>query len=350
MSKIINYSTGLRVVKNILKNEGINMKPKFQENFLFFLGKICSYEEEEVKIKPLIIVGNNLDEFFIQCPPHYKSVIFEDDFRGSNFARIMKSMIPLCKNNWYVFVNFSDQKVQYGIFRKFQSPVSVNFEEMFFDKVEMEQKGMVCIKPYEKNSFILKSLCTEETVITFGFKAVEEKPEEKLNQMKEDMISLTNLNTIKSNYVDNALKRVLSYMPSKVHGSLCLIVKPQYRYPNDYLGGLVIDPPLDLVECIVLSENMNKHEESERYYALTNLFYEFMNIDGIVIVNAEGKVIGYNAFYRSSSTPTNKEGGARKRTFLGLEDKMKEKDSDIIGVYYQSQDGNFEYKRRVVNE
>ena len=36
-------------------------------------------------------------------------------------------------------------------------------------------------------------------------------------------------------------------------------------------------------------------------------------------MNVKGEIIGYNAFYRSSDTPTEETGGARKRTFRGLE-------------------------------
>ena len=40
-----------------------------------------------------------------------------------------------------------------------------------------------------------------------------------------------------------------------------------------------------------------------------------------------------------------KLGGARKRTFAGLCKEMKKENSNIVGIYYQSQDGNFDYVR-----
>lgn len=347
MSIKINHSKGLKYIKKIFKDNMIKMPPTLKENLFEFLEKICIYEEEEHKIKPLLIIGNDLNKFLSQCPLHYKLTIYTDEKHGKNFNRIVKSMVPLCNNNWYVFIDILKDKILYGVFRQFQSPVSLNFEELLFDKSsccdKTEQDGLVCIKPYEKNSFIIKSLRTEETIISFSFKSIEEQVETKLVQMKEDL--LTSVNLSDREYCDKALLRILSYMPSKVHGSLCIIVKEEYKYPNDYLNGLSVQPHLDLVSCILSNRRIEAYEEAERYYALTNLFYEFMNIDGITVLNTSGKVIGYNAFYRSSETPTEETGGARKRTFAGLHKEMKKENSNIVGIYYQSQDGNFDYVR-----
>ena len=324
------------------------MCPTLEENLFEFLEKICIYEEEEHKIKPLLIIGNNLNRFFSQCPFHYKSTIYTDEMDGKNFNRIVKSMVPLCNNNWYIFIDILKDKILYGVFRNFQSPVSVNFEELFFDCSSFcdktAQVGLVCIKPYEKNSFIIKNLCTEDTIISFSFKSIIEQVETKLVQMKEDL--LASVNHPNRAFIDKALFRILSYMPGKVHGSLCIIVTNDYKYPNDYLNGLSVQPHLDLVDCILSTENIRAYEDAERYYALTNLFYEFMNIDGITVLDTRGRVIGYNAFYRSSETPTEETGGgARKRIFAGLRKEMKKENSNIVGIYYQSQDGNFDYVR-----
>lgn len=345
----INHSTGFDIIKKILADESIVMHTTLEENLFDFLGKICIYEEEEHKIKPLLIIGKDLNNFFAQCPFHYESTIYSDDIEGKNFSRIIKAMVPLCNNNWYIFIDILDDKISYGIFRNFQSPVSVNFEELFFDNSSLGDKqnqvGLVCIKPYEKNSFILKSLCTEETIISFSFKSIKEQAETKLVHMKEDL--MISIETPDRTYIDKALFRMLSYMPNKIHGSLCIIVTNEYTYPNDYLHGLSVQPQLDLVDCIISTEKISAYEDAEKYYALTNLFYEFMNIDGITVLNTNGRVIGYNAFYRSSETPTEETGGARKRTFAGLTKEMNKINSNIVGVYYQSQDGNFDYVRRI---
>ena len=343
MSININHSTGVDCIKKIFKDNIIKMCPTLEENLFEFLEKICTYEEEEHKIKPLLIIGNDLNRFLSQCPFHYKSTIYTDKIEGKNFNRIIKSMVPLCNNNWYIFIDILKNEVLYGVFINFQSPVSLNFEELFFDSDITDQVGLVCIKPYEKNSFIIKSLRTEETIISFSFKSIIEQVETKLVQMKEDL--LTSVNHPDRAFIDKALFRILSYMPGKVHGSLCIIVTAKYKYPNDYLNGLSVKPHLDLVDCILSTKKIHSYEDAERYYALTNLFYEFMNIDGITVLDTSGRVIGYNAFYRSSETPTEETGGARKRTFAGLCKEMKKENSNIVGIYYQSQDGNFDYVR-----
>jgi len=349
----INHSMGYYEIKKILENERITLNVDFEYQFFDFLSKVCTYEEEEHKIKPQLLIGSNLEDFFCQCPSHYELSVFTDDLEGKQFSRIIKALVPLCENNWYVYVNILENSVVYGIFRKFQSPVSVSFEDLFFANTEdgskeMEQYGLICIRPYEMNSFIVKSLNTEDTVISFAFTEVKEQMEAKLQQMKEDLLlSVQSKNKL---YIEKAVLRVLNFMQNKLHGAICVIVEGDYAYPNDYLHGIVLKPPLNLVECIVSTEEVKTYEDAEKYYALTNLLYSFMNIDGITVINVKGEVIGYNAFYRSSETPIEETGGARKRTFKGLVGEMRKENSNIVGVYYQSQDGSFDYVRRDCDE
>ena len=347
MSNIIHHIQGYNEIKEIFKAENIGISETMEKNIFEFLGKLCCYEEEEEKIKPLILLGNNLDDFFLQSSYHYKTTMFEDSIDGKNFPRIVKALVPLCVNNWYIFINICSKKIFYGIFRQFLSPTSVNFEELFFDNSvqenENEHKGVICIKPYDKNSFIVKSRCKGDTVISFTFQSVEEQVEAKIIQMKEDIISGIMDN---KDYIDKAVTKMLMYMPNKLHGALCLIVSDEYEYPNKYLHGVILEPKLDFVDGILATRKIDKYEDAEKYYAITNLVFSFMNIDGITVINNKGQVIGYNAFYRSSNTPENEVRGARRRTSIGLTHEMEKKDSNILGVYYQSQDGNYNYKRK----
>ena len=65
-------------------------------------------------------------------------------------------------------------------------------------------------------------------------------------------------------------------------------------------------------------------------------------LEFITIVDTMGRIRGYNVFI----TPHNKDniitGGARKRAAHALLDSQNE---DYVGVYFQSQDGNYFYER-----
>jgi hypothetical protein len=72
-----------------------------------------------------------------------------------------------------------------------------------------------------------------------------------------------------------------------------------------------------------------------------------LNNDGITIITKSGKVIGYNAFYEGE-IPKDIKGGARKRTAIGVfKNRNMQK---ICSVYFQSQNGEIEYLRRIDHE
>jgi len=75
------------------------------------------------------------------------------------------------------------------------------------------------------------------------------------------------------------------------------------------------------------------------------MLLEMMNHDGITVIDMSGKIRGYNLFISKKVTkPLSVEGGARKRAAYSILDTGDEK---IMGVYFQSQDGNSFYKRMV---
>ena len=73
-----------------------------------------------------------------------------------------------------------------------------------------------------------------------------------------------------------------------------------------------------------------------------------LNVDGITIVDNKGRIRAFNVFV-NPNTHENEElsGGARKRAANYLKNT---KNSNYIGVYFQSQDGMSNYERVETNE
>ena len=62
----------------------------------------------------------------------------------------------------------------------------------------------------------------------------------------------------------------------------------------------------------------------------------------VTVVDTKGRIRGYNIFISSHSKEKIITGGARKRAAYTL---IESKNSGYIGVYFQSQDGNYFYER-----
>ena len=347
------FSEGLRAIEKAFNAERMELSNCIKQGLLEIFSKIGIYEEEETKILPKILIGRNLKSIFHQIPDHFKIVLGTDDQEGLHIKKMLKALIPLCKNGWYVYMDFNDNKIDYGIFRKFCSPVSFDFEQLIFGAKEMyitdNKIGLICIQPVSRLSFILKCLHTEDIVISSNFinDYEEQKDEKYYKMMISDLLNKVVIDKKIYEYVENAMNHLFQAFSEQIHGAIALIVDEKYCYPNEYLNGLKIKPPINLINNIIEAQAVESYEIAERYYAVSNLLYEFLNVDGITIMNNKGEISGYNAFYRSSSTPIDVEGGARKRTFEGLQ---QIDDNQIIGVYYQSQDGNKKYIRRKIHE
>ena len=318
------YLEGLRVVEEALNAENLILPHCVKLSLLEMLSKISIYEEEEVRITPRVLVGKNLNLIFKQVPDHFKLVLGTDDENGLHFNKMLKSLIPLCKNGWYVFIDFYDNKIDYGIFRKFRSPVALDFEQLFFDSNDIyatdENIGMICIRPLNKLSFIIRGIHIEDFIISSCFTARDDVQEENalFNMLLGDIIGAIGIEDKLREYIKNAMNHILCAFNERIHGAILLIVTEEYQYPNSYLEGLRVVPPINFVSNIIDTQKVEAYETAEKYYAVSNLLYEFLNVDGITIMNNRGEIVGYNAFYRSDSTPMDVVGGARKRTFEGL--------------------------------
>lgn len=343
----IYYTEGLSAVIETFETENILLSENVKDYLLVLLSKIGVYEEEEEKINPKILVGRNLGVIFKQIPDHFKVVVGEDSSEGIKIEKMLKALIPLCKNGWYVYVDVLESGIEYGIFRKFRSPVALDFEQLIFESKDLclqEDFGLICIHPINKTTFIMKCAHGDDVIISFGFNQdINENTKENVGLLIEDITNSVDSGLATYSYVKNAMEHIFMALRERVHGAIALIVDSEYRYPNEYLSGLNINPPINIVDCVEETKQIGSYEAAERYYAIINLLYEFLNVDGITLINNKGEIIGYNAFYRSGKTPTDVVGGARKRTFEGL---INQDDNGIIGVYYQSQDGNNKYVRR----
>mgnify|MGYP002657831126 CR=1 FL=1 len=67
-----------------------------------------------------------------------------------------------------------------------------------------------------------------------------------------------------------------------------------------------------------------------------------LNFLGITVIDTSGRIRAYNVFITPNNGIEVTYGGARKRAAQALLDN---KNSDYVGVYFQSQDGNYFYER-----
>jgi len=125
-----------------------------------------------------------------------------------------------------------------------------------------------------------------------------------------------------------------------LHGTICMVVDKDFVDKTGFLSdGTWLKEPIEFGKLFVRSNNFD--ESTLRYYA--DLITTMLDFDGITILDNAGRIRAYNVFIESNVSVNKIVGGARRRAAYSI---LQNKNKKIIGVYFQSQDGDNFYKEK----
>ena len=330
----------------ILEEEKINLTDSFKSNFLNIMSEMCNYTEEDHKIRPQIILGVNLQTYFETITPKNYIVMFEDELVGEKIPRYFKSLALFCDNGWYIVINSTDEKLQYGIFRRYSNIDGERFEDYFCDDI-ISDGHMIILKAINNSDISITRHSKPEFIISQKFIVASTEGETNKNKFLDLANDITAGCYEENVYIKKCVLKMFRNFPQKVHGTIMLVVEDTFKLPEEGLAGISISPPIDFSNTFLQYRKVERYDEAENVYSLTGILYEMLNIDGITIISNKARVLYYNVFYEGI-IPKDIKGGARKRTAMGI--LMNKELQGIIGVYFQSQDGDIFYQRRECSE
>lgn len=330
--------------KQLLSSEKIDVDDSFFDKILRFLSFACHYEEEEVKIKPNVFITKNLHKHKI-TNAFILPVEKEEGCIGEKCDKRMKSLLPFCNLGWSVYIDVSETHLEYGLIRLFSGPRGGAILQAFSNISDPNESSMVEISVISGHEIMINGMNENHLCIDFRlFKDEKENTVDDIHHSIAHDISAVYSDVYKQSAVDLLIK-LFRLARQKVHGTIVLVVDESFQFPNPYLtDGTWLEQPIDLIETglIALGDSGDMYT-TEKYYGLSGLFVEMMNVDGITIIDNAGRVRGYNVFINQSTVKSSTvSGGARKRAKMAL---LNTKDPSIIGVYFQSQDGHISYER-----
>lgn len=346
MENRILFSTVQDAIEKLFIAENMELSMRYVENILRFLSKACNYEEEERKISPNLLIGRNLNDLLLKGVSNkYVLMISKGEEDGSDFERIVKPLLPFCINGWLLYIDINNSVVEYGILRSFSGPQGLAITEVLFIDGREEyddNTALVSLEVISNFEVKIKGLRGSNLIIDFRLLPANVPDAEKNQaQMVQDLVA--ELEPSEKEVVSKVFMKLLRLTTQRVHGTICLVVRSEYKFPNKILSsGSWFEEPIDLARMAL--DTLGETRDiflSEMYYGLSGLFLEMLNVDGITIIDTKGRIRGYNIFISRSEVTTTVTGGARKRAAYALLDS---KDPDIMGVYFQSQDGNVFYK------
>ncbi|MGK9251822.1 hypothetical protein [Paenibacillus humicus] len=345
----LHHSSVREGITTFLKSEEINVDATFVEHFLQILSRLCNYEEEGHKIRPRVIVSNNITEAIKTVPNSYLIKTRTGKIDGSDMEKLLKSLFPFCNNGWHVFIDIQERVINYGIIRSFSGPIGLSISENIFNIDDIELIGYSAIEVKVLNNFELQLCGIHKSTLTIDSRYLEiEGGQRLLFPEFIDAITSDIGDGEQKGILKKAFSNLFRIIPYKVHGTICVVVQSDYMKPEEgelLYDGIWLEEPIDLGEKALDSVmNIKDIISAEAYYGLSGLFLEMLNVDGMTILDTSARIRGFNVFVRKTpegiSVPS--EGGARKRAANTV---LLSGDPKIVGVYFLSQDGNSFYKR-----
>ena len=340
----IYFGDGKINIENFIESSYPNFPQKMTAQLINFVSRMCFYEEEGAKLRPTILFTNKMDTLIKSVGNTIKQVIFEDE-NENMFRSRMKALTPFSSHKWNIYVQLnSNSSVEYGIYRSLNSIKEHNFNTNLFLNEELKARSnsvfAFLIESISSSNILFRSLKGEDMNLNFSLEnrklldfneEVKEFVDASFSKLKTTKKKLNELKILYQNTFKTCFRQI--------HGCICVVVDKDY-VDNGFFGdGIWLSHPIELSKLFMQSTSYSE-TKLESY---SELFMDMLNYDGITIVDNKGRIRAYNVFVESDSgKESNIIGGARKRAaFTVINSKVKK----IVGVYFQSQEGEIFYNR-----
>jgi len=337
------YTSAKEAIKEFAATEFATLGTNDVNRLIDSFYKFLNYEEEGVKIRPAIYVTSNIHAVSRTIPDCVEVRFYEDE-NSNNFNQRLKSLMVFCLEGWSIYINYTQNSVQYGIIRCLNSIKDEPLEKLIFNKTYqpiLEQKTkLIYMAVITSGVFTLSGIQGNQTSISFNINnSLSQNMEETINRFVTDGLSKLKTTKRKLKDINNLYHNIFGQMIKAGHGTICLIVDKDFKDPKGWLAdGTWLPQPIEFAKLFMTSKSFSE----SKLRAYSDLLFTMLNYDGITVIDNAGRILAYNVFVESEKNATrNIIGGARLRAAYSLLNTTKKR---VIGVYFQSQEGDTFYK------
>lgn len=129
MLRIAFSDAGEKIKEIFQKILGQDCLRAMSDDLLKIAHKLFNYEEEENKINPILLFSIDIENSLKEEVATNYFCLFSRAIDNLNMLPLLKTLIPLCENNWTICINYCTDKrvVQFGIIKIFGDITSVEF-------------------------------------------------------------------------------------------------------------------------------------------------------------------------------------------------------------------------------
>ena len=335
------FQSAKEKIQELFDYEQVNGIEKIKDKLFSLLSKFCRYEEEEVKIRPQLFIGEDV-LYFLQVIPDKFIYTIEKPTGADEFDKMVKSLIPLSNEGYSMYIDLKGKKIQYGLFKPKDSLTIVLDDIIFGSSYSPEDiQGKSLIKFSYENSSMFSIHGVRGSKETISFNIVEQL------EATDGLVEFLSKEYSGDQYIHQIVAFWGEYkklLKKNVHGCICVFIDGAKKNNTKLKGGIWLKTP------ICLTNSVKKYKETKDYSDLLDLMNEvelsfsLINNDGITVFDEKGNILAYNVFVESKSRTKN-AGGARRRA---AEYIVETSPPECRGVYFQSQDGETFFKELIV--
>lgn len=345
MEEITSFQQGRNDLINFFSNEYEGFDQRLLSHFLNSFNELLDYREEGTHTKPKLIFTNNIDSIIKVIPKAYKLQVFEDD-DASMFNSRLKPLIAIAKKEWCIYIENRDNKFIYGICKTLNSLKEKNLLTQISESTYLRDRAdkINCIVARSVNDFEMDLFSTRGNMLKISMSLNPTNTfnnDETIVEFTKACFSKLRTTSKKLGEVQVMFRNIFAKVIDDLHGAMCVIVDKDYKDNGFFEDGIWLDSPISFSKLFTQSKSYSE----EKLQAFATLFINMLNFDGITVVDTTGKVLAYNVFVQSNMNRTkNVVGGARKRAAYTV---INSRRKHIVGVYFQSHEGEIFYKSLV---
>ena len=296
---------------------------------------LARYKEEGENLYPKVYLTNDIKTLNSMLPDGESLKIGSCTADTSGIKNALKKCAPLATNGWLIYIEATEDDLEYGVFKGSGNPISVLVDDVLMTKND----AFIVVKAFQ-----IADDCVEIRANSGGLHYIF------LNHRKEDssppLQYLDKLvKAVTENTPDADKEPTISFLNRLLFGALreshgCIIAVTNMTKPPKLLSsdGVILDAPIDFSKLVY--ELKKGKINASHLDSKGHLLQGMLNSDGIILFDNKGRLLGYNCFVKVSNKG-NVIGGARKRAFASVKSKIG---NGISAVFMQSQDGWTDFK------
>lgn len=306
---------------------------------LEIIPKFFNYEEEGAKLSFDVLILKDIEMMKKRLSTYLFQDVVSVEKDNLNLKKQIKSLAPFSTNGWNVFVSKEDESFVFGIYKDF-TPIGA------LDISEVLKENYILIKKIDNEVLeFANGLSQLYLHLSIVKKSLSFNRAEQIKKLTQNIISSLNEDENKAQFQKN-LHNLFAYALEKSHGCIVAVQEVGNDVDEFFKNGIFFQKPIELYDEYLnyIKDCSPDNDKVQRHYSITGILSVAINIDGIVLIDSKARLLAYNVFIDNDKSAVDTSvvsGGARKRAAHSI---IHTKPQGLIGVYFQSHDGESEFK------